>query len=335
MSTRKAPPLRYQIKSAADAMQAQPPIDWIIDKLFSVGSLSLVVGAPGSKKTYSMLSAGVCVALGKPWLGMTVKQSDVLIIDEESGERRLARRLSEVIRGELGDEKTPLRYVSLAGFNLQEPKHVEELKTLIAVCQAKFIVIDALADIMPGADENLVRDVIPVFLALRKVADETHSAIALIHHNNKQGNYRGSTAISGAVDLLLQVDSKQSTSTVDFSTIKARDIEPFRFAGESHFGNGEFWLSLTTPAQKTASKIPAAYTLVLQVLKDKGIASRSTLKQAAAGASPSFSGGTIDNAINDLSQDGFIYRTNPNQSGRGVEALYAMKTKPDFDDIDP
>ena len=153
-------------------MQAQPPIDWIIDKLFSVGSLSLVVGAPGSKKTYSMLSAGVCVALGKPWLGMTVKQSDVLIIDEELGERRLARRLSEVIRGELGDEKTPLRYVSLAGFNLQEPKHVEELKTLIAVCQAKFIVIDALADIMPGADENLVRDVIPVFLALRKVADE-------------------------------------------------------------------------------------------------------------------------------------------------------------------
>ena len=77
--------LRYVIRNAAFALQPQPPIEWIIDRLFSAGSVSLAVGAPGSKKTYAMLSAAVCVASGKPWMGeFTTRQSKVLIICQES-----------------------------------------------------------------------------------------------------------------------------------------------------------------------------------------------------------------------------------------------------------
>ena len=83
-------PERYVIRDASYALAPLPPIEWIIDQLISEGSVNLFYGEPGSKKTYSLLSLGVCVALGKSWLRFDTSQQDVLIIDEESGERRLA-----------------------------------------------------------------------------------------------------------------------------------------------------------------------------------------------------------------------------------------------------
>ncbi len=50
------------------------------------------------------------------------KQGNVLIIDEESGNERLSRRLAMAIRGELADDLIPIYYISLAQFNLfKEP----------------------------------------------------------------------------------------------------------------------------------------------------------------------------------------------------------------------
>ncbi len=62
---------------------------------------------------------------------------------------------------------------------------------------AKLVIIDALADVMAGGDENSVKDTQPVFMQLRKIAEETGAAILVIHHVNKMGDYRGSTAIPG------------------------------------------------------------------------------------------------------------------------------------------
>ena len=53
---------------AGEALDPQPPIPWIVEGVFSEGSLSVIFGEPGSKKTYAMLDCMVCVALGKPWL---------------------------------------------------------------------------------------------------------------------------------------------------------------------------------------------------------------------------------------------------------------------------
>jgi RecA-family ATPase len=61
-------PNRFKITWAAEALQPQPPIPWIIEKLFAAGSVNLLVGEAGSKKTYALIDAAVCVACGKPWL---------------------------------------------------------------------------------------------------------------------------------------------------------------------------------------------------------------------------------------------------------------------------
>jgi len=242
-STDEGMPSRIKIRDAAYALQEQPPVNFIVDKLFSPGSVSLVVGPPGIGKTFAMLHCGVCVGLGQPWLDMDTRKVGVLIIDEESGERRMARRLGDVLRGAFGKDDTPIKYISLAQFNLREAGDALLLQAVIEEVRAGFVLIDALADIMPGGDENAVKDVQPVMMRLRKIADDTGAGIVLIHHANKAGDYRGSTAISGAVDLLLMVDGKSGSKYLNFDIKKARDVEPFKFSAMLHFTENQVYLT--------------------------------------------------------------------------------------------
>ena len=216
---------RFIIRDAAFALSPQPPIDWIIEKIFSAGSVSLVVGPPGSKKTRSLLSAAVRVAMGANWLEFPTKQGAALFIDEESGERRFARWLGDALRGEVAPADTEIFFVSLARLNLHKNNDdALVIVDLIKKTNAQFVVLDALADLMPGGDENAVKDTHPVFMRLRYIAEITGAALVLIHHANKTGDYRGSTAMEGAVDSLIMVDSKAGSDTINFETKKAREI---------------------------------------------------------------------------------------------------------------
>lgn len=155
---------RFIRRNAAYALGNQPPIDWVVENLFSAGSVSLIVGPPGSKKTYSMLSAAVCVATGENWLDFGTRKRPVLFVDEESGDQRMARRLGDALRGEHADETIPIEYISLAHFNLLNSSDAILLLDQVLEIGAGFVIIDALADIMPGGDENAVKDVQQVFI---------------------------------------------------------------------------------------------------------------------------------------------------------------------------
>lgn len=262
-----------QILTATDALQPQPPVDWIVEGLISAGSVNIFYGEGGSKKTYALLDMMVCVSNGDDWLGFKTKKCNTLIIDEESGKHRILRRLGDTLRGHNADECTPIHVISLAGFDLGDHAWVAELTTQIVTTSSRLIVIDALADVMPGRDENLVKDVQPIFLALRQIAELLQIAIIIIHHANKgKGDYRGSTSIKGAIDLLIQVESEPKSDLITFRTIKARDTDPLDFAALAQFMSvqpGMFWL-ISSAAQKKKKKYPAGQEYVLRYLLKMG-----------------------------------------------------------------
>ncbi|MFC2052844.1 AAA family ATPase [Chloroflexota bacterium] len=309
---------RYVIRNASYALSPHPPIEWIVEQLISEGSVSLFYGDPGSKKTYALLSLAVCVALGKSWLGFLVNQCKVLLIDEESGERRLSLRLAAAIRGELGDENTPVEFVSLAGFLLDNKVDQKELLELIKTSSAKLVIIDALTDVMDG-DENSKQDTQPVFTALRRIAETTKAAIIVIHHSNKQGGYRGSSAIKGALDLMVKIESEEGSHLISFTSEKTRDIEAVRFAGEATWMEDQFYLTefglSDKPKKRNKSK-----KYVIRYLLEHGASPLQTIMDA----SDSCSSNAARQAVYALVEDGEVYRTNPNESGRGVKALYDL-----------
>jgi hypothetical protein len=305
---------RIVIRDASFALQPLPPIEWIVDRLISEGSVCIFFGEPGAKKTFALLSLAVCVALGKPWLGFETKPRNVLIIDEESGERRLALRLGNAIRGELGGADIPIQFISLAGFNLSNKDDGPLLQTIIQESGAGLVVIDALAEIMSG-DENSKEDVHPVLIALRRIADQTGAAIAAIHHSNKSGGYRGSSAIKGAVDLMVKIESATGNRYINFTSEKSRDAEPVNFSGLITWLDDQFYIS----GSKRESSPEEQF--ILDYLGEHGASSLPDLQAAGELHTPS----GIKLAVYSLAKSGKVYRTNPGKSGRGVKAIYDMK----------
>lgn len=305
---------RILIRDASFALQPLPPIEWVVDRLISEGSVCIFFGEPGAKKTFALLSLAVCVALGKPWLGFETKARKVLIVDEESGERRLSFRLGNAIRGELGNGDIPIQYISLYGFNLSNKNDALILQTVIQESGAGLVVIDALAEIMSG-DENKKEDTHPVLIALRRIADETGAAICVIHHANKSGGYRGSSAIKGAVDLMVKIESGSGNRYINFTSEKNRDAEPVNFAGLITWLDDQFYISgserETSPEEQ----------FVLDYLGEHGPSALPDIQAAADLHTPS----GIKMAVYSLAKAGKVYRTNPGKSGRGVKAIYDLK----------
>src|SRR5687767_8856357 len=53
---------RFNLLSAAQALQPQPPIQWIVENLLAEASLNIFFGEPGCKKTWALIDMAVCVA---------------------------------------------------------------------------------------------------------------------------------------------------------------------------------------------------------------------------------------------------------------------------------
>ena len=206
--------------------------------MVKTNSLNVWYGKYGHKKTFVALSAAVCVASGTKWLGQNTKQSNVLIIDEESGEHTLLDRLQASIKGESQEEDLPIYYLSLSAFNfLKNENDIVYLKEYIELTESKLVIIDSFADVMSGGDENTVKDNVPVLIKLRKVCEETGAGIILLHHTNKNGDIRGSTSIGAALNSALKIVSDNGSSKIEISTEKMRDAKTFSKKAEIIFNN--------------------------------------------------------------------------------------------------
>ncbi len=314
--------------SLFDAMEPQPPIDWVVEGLIAESSVTLLVGKGGSKKTYAMLDLAVCVATGADWLGFPTTKQAVLFIDEETGTKRLKRRLGAVGRGHLlerSDAKdTPVFCTSLANYDLLTVDGLLRLEKALEMTKARVVILDALVDFMLGGDENAVQDVQRVFHGLREISDRTGVTAVVIHHPSKTGTYRGSTAMRNAVDLMLNVKSDKGSNLILFETDKARDIEPIDFAALSHFEAGDVWLTptLIDVAKAEEGHLAKSEQYVYDFLQDEGATRTVTI---TSNKPDNVKKGAIRKAIQRLVRRGLIKRID--EGAAGQEATYDLAAR--------
>jgi RecA-family ATPase len=312
-------PDRFALTWAHEVYQASEPLSFLVDGLITKGSVNLLVGEGGSKKTWAALDLAVCAAMGKSWLDFPTEQTPVLIVDEESGPRRLRRRLYETLNGHLvkPEDMPPIAFTSLSMLDLTSADDVTALHTLILQTGAGLVIVDALADIMPGADENAVKDVQPVFMALRRVAESTQASILLIHHSNKaNGTYRGSTAIKGAVDLMLMVESKAESKYLTFTADKARDIEPKTFTAVATWQIESEQFYLSPGAEESKVHLSEGQRFVLRYLSEHG---ESALDDVINSPEATCAVSTARNAVYSFIKSRHVKRTD--EGGRGIPAV--------------
>lgn len=74
-----------------DEMLALPDPGWLIEGFIKEGTVSLLVGAPGSHKSYIARDQAISLAEGTPWAGIATTQRPVISILGERARFQAAR----------------------------------------------------------------------------------------------------------------------------------------------------------------------------------------------------------------------------------------------------
>jgi hypothetical protein len=214
---------RFQFLSDEE-LENLPPLMWTVTGVLPRGALGVLFGPPGSYKTFCALDLALSIAVGMDWHGHLVERAPIVVVSAE-GVGGMPQRVTswKTAHGLVG-RSVDASFV-LQALNLME---VEEVETFIArlPTETGLIVLDTFARCIPGADENSASDVGRAIRSIDQIRAATGAAVLLIHHTRLDGDReRGSTALRGAADVMIQ--AKADNGSVTLSCEKMKDAELF------------------------------------------------------------------------------------------------------------
>ncbi len=188
-----------------------PPPVYLVEGLIPEHKVVTFFAEGGSVKTWSALAIAIAVAQGDPWLGKyPVKRGKVLYLDYEDGPYEVSRRV-HILAG--GHDVPDLGYL-YGGPQLDEQEKLWDTLAKKAVAEGiSLVVADSLGAGMPGdADENTT-----AFAAGMKIAGrftEAGCGVLFVHHANKSGGMRGTSAARDQSDVVFKFEPVSETDSV-------------------------------------------------------------------------------------------------------------------------
>ena len=205
-------------------------IEFVIDQLLAVGEIALGSGDSNAGKTFWTLHVGLCAALGKnPFTNIKISKPRTVVYIPGEGIPRLKKRVAGMISN-LGLTTLPDNFHIYGKGNRLNLFTGEGVQEFIVTMLEKginpdFIIFDNFRSLSTGANENAQQDVNIVLNTIAMITNHLNAASFVIHHNNKSGEYSGSTHFKGFVEMMFTFKSIQESvpkyTVVDHG--KARD----------------------------------------------------------------------------------------------------------------
>lgn len=200
-------PRRFAPIPAAEFAAVTRPVHWHIHNILPQEGVSMVYGASASGKTFVVLDMAIAIARGEAWCGArTHKGRVVYVVAESPGGFR--KRLKAFSR----QRDVPLSCVDIhiipAAPSILDKVHVKELiKELRLLGDVALVVLDTLARVTTGGDENSAQDMGVAMDSAQRITEEVGCSVLLVHHSGKDTSQgaRGSSAIRAALDAELEV----------------------------------------------------------------------------------------------------------------------------------
>lgn len=181
-----------------------PPPEFIIDGLIEHRGFSAMVGAPGIGKSGVVLDMAAAIATGRRWMGRTTMRQRVLYLPGEGLNGAVQRLLAweSAHDDDLGED------LYLGDSIIQAAASKEAWGVVvqrIVDLSIGFIIIDTFARATVGLEENSATEVGRAIQKFDQVRRLTHTGLMVVHHSNKAGGTRGSSALNGALDTELTI----------------------------------------------------------------------------------------------------------------------------------
>jgi hypothetical protein len=201
-------PPRFLIETASE-FTVRRKSTWLCKGIIPHATLGVIYGASGSGKTFLAFDLIAALTLGRDWRGHRTPRPIAPLWIAAEGVEDMRKRVTGLCT-HLGVPVAdlPMRFIGEA------PNFLEELDVKALLGQIKkqgtgfdVIVIDTLAQVMPGGNENSGEDMGKVLGYCRAISRATGAMVILIHHSGKDESKgaRGWSGLRAASDFEIEV----------------------------------------------------------------------------------------------------------------------------------
>lgn len=198
--------LRFPFVPVGEFVAAAPMRYWI-KGVVPQAPLVVVYGETGSGKTFAVLDLVLAVARGVDWRERRTRQGRVAYIAAE-GAGGLRKRL-QAYADFHGVDTASLQLVMLAAAPnfLIAAEVADVIRGVQAAGGADLIVVDTLAQVTPGGNENAGEDMGRALAHCRQLNARTGATVVLVHHAGKDSSRgaRGWSGLKAAADAEVEV----------------------------------------------------------------------------------------------------------------------------------
>jgi uncharacterized protein YjhX (UPF0386 family) len=287
------------------------PAEWLINGMLPKRALCELHGASGSGKSFFALHLAATLAV----------EGAVLYVAAEgaSGYNGRVEAWQEA-----NDHKDIKLYFMLSEVNLFDREEVlsfiEEAQSLTPI----LIVFDTLARCMIGGDENSAKDMGIVVQSCDLIRHKLETTVLVVHHTGKSGgDERGSSALRGGCDSMIELVNHNEIITV--SSSKLKDGKPFDTLHFRMEERGDSVVLVHTDAKAsgqknlTKSERQILDMLELDIFRTAGANTKRIRENT--GMAPS----TTDRVLSALKNKGYITQSKKGEpyfiSEAGIQAL--------------
>ncbi|MCX7370987.1 MAG: AAA family ATPase, partial [Alphaproteobacteria bacterium] len=203
---------KLRLLRPADAL-ALPPRAYLVPGLIAPGELSVWWGAPKTGKSFIALRLAYGLALGRGIWGREPSGPVRVLYLAAEGEGGIGKRI-RALRDAMGDAGDSFAYVAQRMELAHPGEHLADAIAAAAQEGAGLVVVDTVARVFGGGDENSAGDMGGFIKAMDRLREEGAARgkplphVAIIHHGPKDPNAstpRGSIALVAAADLVVKI----------------------------------------------------------------------------------------------------------------------------------
>lgn len=200
------PKFRFAVVPAHTFASAAPQ-SWIIKGVIPHAELVVLFGESGSGKSFAVLDMVTAISRGIAWRGHKVRQGRVVYVAAEGAGGFRNRLKAYAHQHSISLADIPVGVIPSSPNLLMKEDALDIAKSIVHSGGADVVVIDTLAQTVPGGDENSASDMGKALAHCKGIHRATKAVVILVHHSGKDSSKgaRGWSGLRAAADAELEV----------------------------------------------------------------------------------------------------------------------------------